>query len=163
MPVLMRGGGGGKKIKDATAVPSDVANGKIFYNNDGRQIGSGESFKSVTLALTGTGKVDLSKKIVNARYFTYNKNVCLGEISMGERFIGGKPTAKLPPFFALIAVKINGMYFPLPSSMHDLKRNIVMRSYMNQTDNLDFYILEDGSVGLINANNQKITMTVYYI
>lgn len=40
MPVLMRGGGGGKKIKDATAVSSDVAKGKVFYNNNGRQVGS---------------------------------------------------------------------------------------------------------------------------
>ncbi len=40
MPVLMRGGGGGKKIKDATAVPSDVAKGKVFYNNSGRQVGT---------------------------------------------------------------------------------------------------------------------------
>lgn len=42
MPVLMRGGGGGKKIKDATAVPGDVAQGEVFYNNDGRQVGSAE-------------------------------------------------------------------------------------------------------------------------
>ena len=40
MPVLMRGGGGGKKIKDATAVSSDVAKGKVFYNNSGRQVGT---------------------------------------------------------------------------------------------------------------------------
>ena len=42
MPVLMRAGGGGKKIKDATAMPSDVASGKVFYNNDGRQVGTNQ-------------------------------------------------------------------------------------------------------------------------
>lgn len=41
MPTVVKGSGGGKKIKDATAVPSDVASGKIFYNNDGRQVGNG--------------------------------------------------------------------------------------------------------------------------
>ena len=47
MPVLIRGiFSGGGKIKDATAVPSDVASGKVFYNNDGRQVGSGNSVKS---------------------------------------------------------------------------------------------------------------------
>ena len=28
-----------KKITDATAIPEDVLSGKVFYNNDGRQIG----------------------------------------------------------------------------------------------------------------------------
>lgn len=32
--------GGGKKIKDATALPSDVRQGKVFYNNNGRSIGT---------------------------------------------------------------------------------------------------------------------------
>lgn len=30
---------GGGKIKDATATPQDVMTGKVFYNNDGRQVG----------------------------------------------------------------------------------------------------------------------------
>lgn len=34
---------GGGKIKDATALPSDVAKGKVFYNNDGRQVGTKEN------------------------------------------------------------------------------------------------------------------------
>lgn len=49
MPVLMRGGGGGKKIKDATAVPGDVAQGKVFYNNDGRQVGNGKTLKTYVI------------------------------------------------------------------------------------------------------------------
>ncbi len=47
MPVFIRGiFGGGGKIKDATALPEDVASGKVFYNNDGRQVGSGNAVKS---------------------------------------------------------------------------------------------------------------------
>lgn len=42
MPLLVRGGVGGKSTKDATAVPGDVKKGKIFYNNQGRQIGTAE-------------------------------------------------------------------------------------------------------------------------
>ena len=33
---------GGGKIKDATALPEDVREGKIFYNNNGRQAGTGK-------------------------------------------------------------------------------------------------------------------------
>lgn len=51
MPVLMRGGGGGKKIKDATAVPGDVAQGKVFYNNDGRQVGNGKTLKTYEITI----------------------------------------------------------------------------------------------------------------
>lgn len=41
MPVLIRGiFSGGGKIKDATAWPRDVRSGKVFYNNQGRQIGN---------------------------------------------------------------------------------------------------------------------------
>lgn len=39
MSVRIFGSGGGL-ITDATAEPDDVINGKIFYNNDGRQIGT---------------------------------------------------------------------------------------------------------------------------
>ena len=36
------------KIKDATALPEDVSSGKIFYNNDGKGIGTlSESIKTI--------------------------------------------------------------------------------------------------------------------
>lgn len=48
-----------RSIIDATAVPSDVANGRIFYNNDGKQVGTSKILKSVTL-------VKGNKTIINA-------------------------------------------------------------------------------------------------
>lgn len=51
---------GGKRIKDATALPNDVMKGKIFYNNDGRQVGTGEMIrvKSVILPEIENNKID---------------------------------------------------------------------------------------------------------
>lgn len=42
-----------KPITDATAVPSDVAKGKVFYNNNGRQVGSGNVYteKNFTISV----------------------------------------------------------------------------------------------------------------
>ena len=53
---------GGGKIKDATALPSDVASGKIFYNNQGRQEGTAniKNIKTVTLIKKGSSSGSLS-------------------------------------------------------------------------------------------------------
>lgn len=39
MPIVFRNSAGGT-IADATANPEDVLNGKVFYNNNGKQVGS---------------------------------------------------------------------------------------------------------------------------
>lgn len=50
MPTIIKGiFSGGGKIKDATALPEDVAAGKVFYNNDGKQVGTSKILKNVTL------------------------------------------------------------------------------------------------------------------
>lgn len=41
MSVRIWNTGGGIRIKDATATPDDVMQGKVFYNNDGKQVGNG--------------------------------------------------------------------------------------------------------------------------
>lgn len=38
--------GGGKKIRDADALPEDVRLGRVFYNNEGRQVGTLGSVQS---------------------------------------------------------------------------------------------------------------------
>lgn len=40
---------GGISTKDATAIPADVASGKIFYNAEGRQVGSGKMIKKIIM------------------------------------------------------------------------------------------------------------------
>ena len=59
MAILLPHMGGGKKIKDATALQEDVVNGKVFYNNEGRQVGSGEFLeeKSISVQNPNTGNI----------------------------------------------------------------------------------------------------------
>ena len=40
---------GGYTAKDATALPGDVMQEKVFYNNDGRQVGTGKMLKKIVM------------------------------------------------------------------------------------------------------------------
>lgn len=42
--------GGGKKIRDADALPEDVRLGRVFYNNEGRQVGTLGSVQSYIIS-----------------------------------------------------------------------------------------------------------------
>ncbi len=82
MPLIARSGGMAKRIKDATAVPSDVLSGKVFYNNQGRQIGKASlsNFKTVVISknnkipLTKIGTVDISGVSRNEDNFYYTES-----------------------------------------------------------------------------------------
>lgn len=47
--IIQNTSGGGIRIKDATATRDDVAEGMIFYNNDGRQVGTGKMVKKIVM------------------------------------------------------------------------------------------------------------------
>lgn len=51
MPVNISGTVGNPPITDASATSGDVASGKVFYNNDGRQLGSGNITTKETIIL----------------------------------------------------------------------------------------------------------------
>lgn len=63
---------GGISTKDATALPSDVAKDKIFYNANGRQIGSYNKppmeIKSIILPETKDGNYDSGEAVQCVRY-----------------------------------------------------------------------------------------------
>lgn len=61
MPLITRIGGMAKRIKDATAVPSDVLSGKVFYNNEGRQIGNASLSNVKTVIISKNNKIPLTK------------------------------------------------------------------------------------------------------
>lgn len=70
---LLRGGG---KIKDATALPSDVRNGKVFYNNAGRQVGTYdkgvEYIKTFTTPTDGTTPISRRYEYIIYTLSDYN-------------------------------------------------------------------------------------------
>lgn len=66
----------GGKIKDATATPQDVMTGKVFYNNEGRQIGTKENpleIKMYQLRLKAGQKPSEILMTNQSRYYTYSQ------------------------------------------------------------------------------------------
>lgn len=59
MSIIIQNTGGGYRTKDATALPENVENGKVFYNAAGRQVGTGvfKKEKSVIAINNGSYKV----------------------------------------------------------------------------------------------------------
>ena len=74
--------GGGIRIKDATANPGDVATGMIFYNNDGRQIGSGSFIKEKSVVAINNGLYNIYS--LYSYGINYDENT--GELSTPNSF-----------------------------------------------------------------------------
>lgn len=74
----------GGKIKDATALPADVRQGKIFYNNEGKQTGRLRinELKSITINIPSTANVNIPA----SRYCCNGINMNDGKL---ERSSGG--------------------------------------------------------------------------
>ncbi len=108
----------GGKIKDATALPSDVAKGKVFYNNDGRQEGTLDlPFNIKTMMITGSGssktmsyKDQLEYNMYAGRPGSIQGRPC--SYNTGGNWYYGKEIKGIKHIYA---VKINGELFKVPS------------------------------------------------
>ena len=88
---------GGGKIKDATATPQDVMTGKVFYNNEGRQVGSKsetiKGLKVLNLSIPKQVYRGTSEEINNIyKCLTYdgNNNINPEMIEYPKKFFGLK-------------------------------------------------------------------------
>lgn len=81
MPAIIRGiFGGGGKIKDATATPQDVMTGKVFYNNDGRQVGlKNEAIKGLKVF-----NLSIPKKLYSGDFIDVTVNSHITHISHND-------------------------------------------------------------------------------
>ena len=105
---------GGYTAKDATALPGDVMQEKVFYNNDGRQVGTGKMLKKIVMPKrSGTHTGSTIRK--GFRYISED----------GYRFDGGATTCannsldghynSIDGVRHIIGVEIDGIYTTCPS------------------------------------------------
>lgn len=116
MPLITRTGGMTKKIKDATAVPSDVLSGKVFYNNQGRQVGSAPPQIIDDLR---TKVIDLTNRSTTTKKFTsgFRVDYSSGHISGWDYSYSGTlyrvNGVNLSDVKRIIGFKLDGsMYIP---------------------------------------------------
>lgn len=168
MPVLIRGiFSGGGKIKDATALPSDVAKGKIFYNNQGRQVGTAETLKSQVVNMA-TGSLTmgiLAGGSTVIKYYKWGESSLINDVNYYSDFsfngVKGGSIA-LPTWDKIIYVKVNN--FRIPIICKDLQNSKCIH-YSDDVGNYPHVgFIRNSSTNLIDIYYQGSvkTVTFYY-
>ena len=172
MPVFIRGiFGGGGKIKDATAVPSDVMKGKVFYNNDGRQIGSSESLKTgifnVSTSNLGSNNYSLScPEVTMFTVDTYDNNVHPSGNKMPT--INYCQRLMIENLLFIYGVKVNGKIFHIPCLNVDSTDNFSMgfsvTTYlMNRTRTYFECVIHNSEIFIIKGDyNSDLNFEILY-
>lgn len=93
---------------DATAVPKDVKKGKVFYNNDGRQVGQFDDTINIDLLKAVYGN-DVKAVMLNKNNMTNNSAYYFDCISLYDtlfyRYLTGSTTEK---YVSNVSAKYNG-------------------------------------------------------
>lgn len=88
---------GGGKIKDATALPSDVAKGKVFYNNSGRQVGTGTVLKMIEISVPNGTKGDVKTPNSYMKFRMYNTSMKVLEKNGSGNFLNYRCIKRIIP------------------------------------------------------------------
>lgn len=154
---------GGISTKDATAIPSDVAEGKIFYNADGRQVGNFQKppfkVKSIVLPSGSDGENKITLWYSRMEYEKeYGADKWEAKASYSD-YSGSGLTYyySLEGINAILGIKINGGDFRiLPSFGADAS--------MEESLSQNFYsATEYGYSGYNNDKGKRETFRMAYV
>lgn len=151
-----------KPITDATAVPSNVAKGKVFYNNDGRQVGISDAIQIKTISRNCTyGQGSYSS--VNTSRTEYSIHHGNGNVSVknynGSFTIGGNYHYK-DIFNNILSITINGIEYPVSHNKEDPLPKILR--VPGWSDDL-VQIWKNHVFIKPTSNNRDITFSMKYI
>lgn len=157
MPLLIRGifSGGGGKIKDATALPENVEEGKIFYNNNGRQVGTKQTVKTKMLDFPQNSSSSSQLNKASYRYRTYCEDRVSGLEETIDTYLNYEWMQSLSGATEIISVIVNGeeIRVPPPLDLEDYRgaryENIPPEIYLETEKNsansfIGMFVLHNG-------------------
>lgn len=168
MPVRIFGGGGGRIIKDATALPGDVRNGKVFYNNSGRQEGiwNPVELKSILLP-PGKANIDSERVTLklgsrwDANIETMNFNFNYFDTNSYYYYYVYKSVIK---YDVIAGVKINGkMYYTCITKAYDRQSRICITHSKFGSIETDMEIFFDSGNIYVSVVPENMSVEVLYL
>lgn len=145
---------GGISTKDATAIPADVASGKIFYNAEGRQVGSGKMVKKILFPQITTGGPNSSGSIEG--YVYSSRDGYTFSLYDPDSYAYWKDYyTKIDGVGHIIGIEIDGNYSFCPS----VSKGYTIYTIRNERNTLDEWFYHyNGSVYLIrNPYGDKLS------
>lgn len=140
--------GGGIRIKDATANPGDVAEGMIFYNNTGRQVGTGEMVKKILMPKQSGSFTEYSGVKEGYRYSSTDGYTFSAFQHFANNYIKGYYNV-ISGIRHIIGIEIDGRYSLCPSMLSGYTSYVYYESGYDRPWFYHYY----NSVYLVNNNN----------
>lgn len=149
-------------IKDATALPEDVQKGKIFYDNSGRQIGTGQIValpQNVKSQLLPTGSGDTTRWGKYCTTIIINNGFLRSAANLLNDYAGQVDTTKALTASKIYGYAYNGVFYPL--QITGTNEDLFFYIEVNNSDL--FYIQCDANLGKQDVSvASKPGVTLYY-